>query len=71
VSFHINSAGINYKLILASGKRTAAQLKGWDATYEGTAETVDLGALADGFYTVLIVTDQRDYFRVFISIEKF
>jgi hypothetical protein len=71
VSFHINSAGINYKLILASGKRTAAQLKGWDATYEGTAETVDLGALDDGFYTVLIVTDQRDYFRVFISIEKF
>lgn len=71
VTLNIGTEGISYKLILASGKRTAAQMKGLDATYEGAAESVDLGVLDDGFYTILIVTEQRDYFRIFISIEDF
>jgi hypothetical protein len=71
VTVSIDSAGIAYELILASGKWTAAQLKSMDALYEGDASSVELGALDDGFYTILIVTEQRDYVRILVAVEDF
>jgi hypothetical protein len=68
----INTSGVAYKVIVASGKRTAAQLKTYEVTSDySTDETVDLGVMASGYYTILIVTEQRDYFRIFVSIEDF
>ena len=72
ITLSIDTQGVAYKVILATGKRTAAQLKGREALADySTAETAELGALNEGIYTVLIVTEQRDYFRILIAVEDY
>ena len=72
VTLQIQTQGVAYKVIVANGKRTAAQMKGLEAAAAySKAETADLGVLRDGLYTVLIVTEQRDYFRILLSVERF
>ena len=69
ITLNIDTKGIAYKVILASGKRTAAQLKTVEALYAySTEESAELGVLEDGFYTVLIVTEQREYFRILLAV---
>ena len=72
ITLNIDTQGVAYRVILATGKRTAAQLKTMDDLGDySTAETVELGALNDGIYTVLIITEQRDYFRILIAVEDY
>ena len=69
---NIDTQGVAYKVVLATGKRTAAQLKGMEALADySTAEKVELGALNDGIHTVLIITEQRDYFRILIAVDNY
>lgn len=67
----INSAGIEFDLYLVAGRKTAAQMKGENALVrDAIGGEHELGELTSGIYTVLIVTEQRDYFRFFISVSK-
>ncbi len=67
----VNSAGIRFDLYLASGRKTAAQIKGESPLHEDRQSgTLSLGTPEAGIYTVLIVTEQRDYFRFIISVSS-
>lgn len=69
ITLNIDTKGIAYKVIIASGKRTAAQLKTLEPLYAyNTGKTAELGVLENGFYTVLIVTEQREYFRILLAV---
>ena len=65
----VNSAGVKFDLYLVTGRRTAAQIKGETPLANGSlGGDISLGELDAGIYTVLIVTEQRDYFRFLISV---
>ncbi len=67
----IDSEGQPYSVYMKTGIRTVAQMKidQTDITdgYVKDAE-VSLGALERGFYTVVIQTQSRDYFRIIIYV---
>ncbi len=71
IVFSIDCAGIAWRAVLDTGIRTAAQMKD-DVTVVAdynTGDTLSLGVLDAGTYTLCIVTQNRDYFRVVISVE--
>jgi len=70
-SILVNSAGIKFDIYLVAGRKTAAQIKGEKALHtDALSGELTLGELSSGIYTVLIVTEQRDYFRFYISVSK-
>lgn len=72
VKLSIDTKGVAYKVILTSGILTSAQMKNIESL-DGYIEAseVNLGILQKGLYTVLVVTEQREYFRILISVEDF
>ena len=55
---------------IKSGIRTEAQMKdGITVTDYTKEENVSLGQLEAGIYTVCIITQERDYFKILISVE--
>ena len=67
----INCAGLSYRAVIKEGIKTTAQMK--DGATELTYYTLDgelsLGSLEAGIYTVCIINQNRDYFRIIISVE--
>ena len=56
-------------LYLAAGRKTAAQLKGYDPIADDSLSgDIVLGKLTPGIYTVLVVTAKREYFNFYISV---
>lgn len=71
VTLLVNCAGLSYRAVIKEGIKTVAQMK--DGVTEITDYTLDgelsLGSLEDGIYTVCIINQNRDYFRIIISVE--
>ena len=67
----VNCAGLSYKAVIKEGIKTVAQMK--DGVTELTDYTFDgelsLGNLEAGIYTICIINQNRDYFRIIISVE--
>lgn len=71
ITLHVDAMGVGYKVVLAEGLLTAAQMKGMDAVGAYTASSdIELGLQPDGVYTVLIITERREYFRLFIAVQS-
>ncbi len=71
VTLRVDAMGVGYKVVLAEGLLTAAQMKGMDAVGSYTASSdIEPGILPDGVYTVLIITERREYFRLFIAVQS-
>jgi len=66
----IDSSDLYYKIILAEGINTAAQMKPYGETVKEYSldEIADLGTLPVGTYTLAIVNQERDYFLIYIAI---
>lgn len=69
--FKIDCNGVAYRVLYKAGIRTEAQLKDGSTvvTDYAKADTVSLGVLEKGIYTVCIQTQERDYFTIRISVE--
>ena len=66
----VNCNGVAYMVKIKSGIRTEAQMKdGITVTDYTKEENVSLGQLEAGIYTVCIITQERDYFKILISVE--
>ena len=66
----IDCNGAAYMAKVKSGIRTEAQMKDGDTVTDYTKEgTLSLGQLKKGIYTVCIITQERDYFKILISVE--
>ena len=67
----VNCAGLSYRAVIKEGIKTTAQMK--DGVTEITDYTLDgelsLGSLEAGIYTICIINQNRDYFRIIISVE--
>ncbi len=67
----VDCAGLSYRVVIKEGIRTAAQMK--EGVTEITDYTLDgelvLGGLESGIYTICIINQNRDYFRIIISVE--
>ncbi len=67
----VDCAGLSYRAVIKEGIRTIAQMK------EGVTEIADytlegelvLSGLETGIYTICIINQNRDYFRIIISVE--
>jgi len=71
ITLQVDTAGVGYKVVMAEGLLTAAQMKGMDAVGSYTASSdIELGIHPDGVYTVLIITERREYFRLFIAVQS-
>lgn len=70
VKLSIDTRGVSYKIVITNGIFTAAQMKGIESIdgYVNKSE-YNLGILERGMYTVLIITEQREYFRIILSVE--
>lgn len=66
----IDCNGAAYMVKIKAGIRTEAQMKDGDTVTDYTKEgTLSLGQLQKGIYTVCIITQERDYFKILISVE--
>jgi len=66
----IDSSDLYYKVVIAEGVNTAAQMKPFGKTVKDYSldDTLDLGTLAVGTYTLAIVNQERDYFLIYIAV---
>ena len=67
---NVDSSDLYYKVVIAEGINTAAQMKPYGETVKDYSldETVDLGTLAVGTYTIAIINQERDYFLIYVAI---
>jgi hypothetical protein len=67
----IDCGGAPYSVRIKAGNRTEAQMKdGSDIVTDYTTESeISFGKLEKGIYTVCIITQERDYFKIIISVE--
>ena len=68
---NIDCNGMPFMVKIKSGNRTEAQMKdgGTVVTDYTTENTVSFGELEKGIYTICIITQERDYFKIIISVE--
>ena len=67
----VNVGGQPYCVYMDSGIKTVAQMKiGSTDITDGyvDGETVDVGELESGYYTIIVQTQSRDYFRIIIYV---
>ncbi|MBR2650266.1 MAG: hypothetical protein IKD45_01260 [Clostridia bacterium] len=67
---NIDSSDLYYKVVLAEGINTVAQMKPYGETVKDYSldESIDLGKLAVGTYTLAIVNQERDFFLIYIAV---
>lgn len=66
----VNCNGVAYTVKIKSGNRTEAQMKdGTTVTGYTKDENISFGNLEKGIYTICIITQERDYFKILISVE--
>ena len=67
----IDCNGMPFMVRIKAGNRTEAQVKDGSTvvTDYTTDSTVSFGMLEKGIYTICIVTLERDYFKIIISVE--
>lgn len=67
---NIDSSDLYYKIVIAEGINTVAQMKPEGETVKDYSldETVNLGKLSIGTYTLAIVNQERDYFLIYIAV---
>ncbi|MBR5124462.1 MAG: HYR domain-containing protein, partial [Clostridia bacterium] len=68
---NVDCNGMPYMVRIKAGNRTEAQMKDGSTvvTDYTTDGTVSFGKLEKGIYTICIVTQERDYFKIIISVE--
>ena len=68
---NIDCNGAPYSVRIKSGNRTEAQMKdGSDIVTNYTTENnISFGKLAKGIYTICVISQERDYFKIIISVE--
>lgn len=73
VNIRVDAGGRSFRIFIKEGVKTVAQMKiGSTAVqdYSATAEEIPLGDLESGkYYTVCVLTQDRDYFRFIIYVE--
>lgn len=70
IKLGVDCNNVAYTVKIKSGIRTEAQMKdGTTVQSYSKDETVSLGELTKGIYTICIITQERDYFRILISVE--
>ncbi|MBO5416398.1 MAG: hypothetical protein J6A83_07190 [Clostridia bacterium] len=71
ITFNIDCAGLSYRALIKKGIKTASQMKSGitELTDYTLSSELDLGTLEKGIYTICIINQNRDYFRILISIE--
>ena len=67
----INCNGMPFMVKIKAGNKTEAQMKdgGTVVTDYTTANEISFGKLEKGIYTICIITQERDYFKIIISVE--
>lgn len=67
----VDCSGVAYKVIFKAGIKTEAQMKRDSTLVKDYSkdDTVSFGVLKKGIYTVCIITQERDYFTIRISVE--
>ncbi len=67
----VNCAGLSYRAVIKEGIKTVAQMKSGvtEITYYTLDGELSLGELETGIYTICIINQHRDYFRIIISVE--
>lgn len=70
LNLEINSSDLYYKIVIAEGINTVAQMKPYGETVKEYSldESAELGALSVGTYTIAIVNQERDYFLIYVAI---
>ena len=68
---NIDCNGMPFMVRIKAGNKTEAQMKdgGMVVTDYTTENTVSFGELEKGIYTICIITQERDYFKIVISVE--
>ena len=68
---NIDCNGMPFMVRIKSGNRTEAQMKdgGTVVTDYTTENQVSFGELEKGIYTICITTQERDYFKILVSVE--
>ena len=68
---NIDCNGMPFMVRIKAGNRTEAQMKDGSTVVTDyiTGGTVSFGMLEKGIYTICIVTQERDYFKIIISVE--
>ena len=70
LELNIDCNGVAYAVKIKAGIRTEAQMKDGTAVSDYTKEeTISFGKLEKGIYTICIITQERDYFRILVSVE--
>ena len=74
VTVKVDAGGRQYRVMIKEGVKTVAQMKiGSTAVtngYTATTEEISLGDLKSGtYYTVCVLTQDRDYFRIIVYVE--
>ena len=66
----IDSSDLYYKIVVAEGINTVAQMKPEGETVKAYSldEIAELGTLPVGTYTFAIVNQERDYFLFYVAI---
>ena len=69
----VDAGGRPYKILIKEGVKTVAQMKTGSTVitdYTATEEEISLSTLkSQTYYTLCIVTQDRDYFRIIIYVE--
>ena len=66
----IDCNGVAYAVKIKAGIRTEAQMKDGTTVSDYTKEeNISFGKLEKGIYTICIITQERDYFRILVSVE--
>ena len=70
LDLEIDSSDLYYKIVIAQGINTVAQMKPYGETVKEYSldEKAELGTLPVGTYTVAIVNQERDYFLIYVAI---
>ena len=68
---NINCNGSPFMVKIKAGNRTEAQMKdGATVVTDYTTESdISFGKLEKGLYTICIITTERDYFKIIVSVE--
>lgn len=73
VKIKVNAGGRSFRVFIKEGVKTVAQMKIGSTTvqdYSATSDDISLGDLESGkYYTVCVLTQDRDYFRFIIYVE--
>jgi TusA-related sulfurtransferase len=69
----VDAGGRPYRIMIKEGVKTVAQMKIGSTTitdYTATTEEISLPQLKSGtYYTLCVLTQDRDYFRIIIYVE--